>query len=233
MTILRSTYAAFTAAVYDPFLALGERRGMAAHRRALLAGATGSVLEIGAGTGLNLEAHPPGQHPLVLTEPDPAMARRLERTAARQRPDAVVVRAGAEDLPFADGTFDVVVSTLVLCTVPDPDAAVAELRRVLRPEGRLLYLEHVRSADPRLARRQDRLAPAWRRFAAGCVCNRPTLELLAGAFTLAPPARATWAGMPSIVHPLAIGTAVPRSAGAGRAREVAAVSGRPAPPSTR
>jgi ubiquinone/menaquinone biosynthesis C-methylase UbiE len=207
MTFLSTAADRFSAAIYDPFLALGERRGMAARRRALLADATGAVLEVGAGTGANLAAYPAGQDPLVLTEPNPGMARRLEHAAARHRPDARVVHAGAEDLPFADGTFDVVVSTMVMCTVPDPVAAVAEIRRVLRPGGRLLYLEHVRSDDPRLARWQDRLASPWRLFAAGCVCNQRTLELLEGSFELEPATRDTWRGMPAIVGPLVIGAA--------------------------
>ena len=207
------------AAVYDPFLALGERRGMSDNRRALLAGAAGRVLEIGAGTGANLAAYPPDLDALVVTEPDPGMARRLERHAARHRPDAQVLRVGAESLPFPDGAFDVVVSTLVLCTVPDPGAAVTEARRVLRPGGRLLYLEHIRAEDAQLARRQDRLAAPWGAFASGCRCNQSTLDLLRVAFELQPPTRATWRGMPSIVHPLVTGEAVvPVRPGGGSSR---------------
>jgi SAM-dependent methyltransferase len=184
------------ARLYDPFLALGERRGMAAHRRELLAGVSGRVLEVGAGTGLNLPFYGPGAD-VVLTEPDPAMRARAARRGA------TVVDARAEALPFADGTFDAVVCTLVLCTVDDPAAAVAEFRRILAPGGRLLFIEHVRAQD---ARRQDRWAPLWRAFAMGCRCNQPTLDLLRAHLdvrcTLAP-----WSGMPAIVSPLAIGEA--------------------------
>jgi SAM-dependent methyltransferase len=208
MTLLTNARSHLFAAVYDPFLALGERRGMSDHRRALLAGAAGRVVEIGAGTGGNLTAYPPDLDALVVTEPDPGMARRLKRNVARHRPDAQVLCVGAESLPFPDGAFDVVVSTLVLCTVPDPAAAVAEARRVLRPGGRLLYLEHVRADDQRLARKQDRLASPWRAFAAGCRCNQSTLDVLRAAFELEPPTRATWRGMPSIIHPLVTGAAV-------------------------
>jgi SAM-dependent methyltransferase len=208
MTFLSTARSHVFAAVYDPFLALGEHRGMADNRRALLAGAAGRVLEIGAGTGANLRAYPPHLDALVLTEPDAGMARRLARNVARHRPDAQVLRVGAETLPFPDGAFDVVVSTLVLCTVPDPAAAVAEARRVLRPGGRLLYLEHVRADDPRLARRQDRLAASWHAFAAGCRCDQSTLGMLGAAFELPPPTRITWRGMPSIVHPLVTGAAM-------------------------
>ena len=208
MTPLSTARSHLLAAVYDSFLALGERRGMSEQRRALLTAAAGRVLEIGAGTGANLTAYPPDLDALVVTEPDPGMARRLKRNVARHRPDAQVLCVGAAALPFTDGAFDVVVSTLVLCTVPDPASAVAEARRVLRPGGRLLYLEHVRAEDARLARRQDRLAAPWRAFAAGCRCNQSTLDVVGAVFELEPPTRATWRGMPSIVHPLVTGAAV-------------------------
>lgn len=209
MTIrLGTAWRRLGAVVYDPFLALGERRGMRERRRALLARARGRVLEIGAGTGLNVPLYPPGLDALVLTEPEEGMARRLERRVARERPDARVVRAGAEALPVADASFDVVVSTMVLCTVPDPEAAVAEVRRVLRPGGALLFIEHVRADDGALARRQDRLAGPWAAFASGCRCDRRTLDLLARTLALAPPARDEWRGMPRIVRPLACGVAL-------------------------
>lgn len=201
--------ARFGALIYDPFLALGERRGMAARRRELLGATSGRVLEIGAGTGLNLAHYPPGVTRLVLTEPDPGMRARLERRVARAGRDGVEVSgAGAEALPFPDASFDAVVCTLVLCTVPEPDAALAEVRRVLRPGGRLVFVEHVRSDRPRLARRQDRWARPWAGFAAGCRCNQPTLELLAAAgLEVEALDRARWRGMPSVVGPLVQGSA--------------------------
>ena len=206
---LARAWARAGAAIYDPFLALGERRGMRDRRAALLAGARGRVLEIGAGTGLNLPFYPPQLDALVLSEPEEEMARRLESRRARQRPDACVVRASADALPFADASFDAVVSTMVLCTVPDPEAAVAEVRRVLRPGGRLLYLEHVRG-DGSLGRWQDRVAPAWAAFAAGCRCDRPTHDLLDRTFALERTVRAEWRGMPRLVRPLVTGAAVRR-----------------------
>jgi ubiquinone/menaquinone biosynthesis C-methylase UbiE len=196
----------FTALVYDPFLALGERRGMAARRRALLASARGRVLELGAGTGLNL-AHYPAVAELVLSEPDPAMRGRLERRLARAGRPARVVAAGAEALPFADGAFDTVVSTMVLCTVQDLDAALAEVRRVLAPGGRLLLIEHVRASSPRLERWQDRLAGAWGAFADGCRCNQPTVERLEAAGLRVELQPDRWRGMPALVAPLVVGTA--------------------------
>jgi SAM-dependent methyltransferase len=152
----------------------GARRSpsLEADRAALLAGAQGHVLEIGTGTGLNVRHYPQGVD-VVYTEPDPAMARRVP-----------VVPAAAEELPFADGSFDTVVSTLVLCSVSDLDRAIAEIRRVLAADGRLLFLEHVRAEEgSRLARWQDRLNPAWHAVA-GCDCNRRTLDALARVFRL-------------------------------------------------
>lgn len=193
---------------YDPFLALGERRGMRDRRAALLADAQGRVLEIGAGTGLNLTQYPPGLEELVLTEPIAGMRRRLERRAEELGVAAHVVAAGADDLPFEDGSFDTVVSTMVLCTVPDPHAAIAELRRVLALGGRLLFIEHVLSDAPRLSRWQRRLADPWAAFADGCRCDRDTLgHLRAAGWHIARMREDRWKGMPRIVAPLAIGAA--------------------------
>ena len=197
----------FSAAVYEPFLWLGERAGMAERRRRLLAGASGRVLEIGAGTGLNLGHYPETVDELMLAEPVAGMAQRLEGRVREWGRDATVVRATAEELPFADGSFDTVVSTLVLCTVEDPERAVSEVRRVLRSGGRLLFVEHVRSDSPRLARWQDRLEAPWRAFADGCRCNRDTLSLLESHLTVRSLARDAWRRMPRIVRPLLVGEA--------------------------
>jgi ubiquinone/menaquinone biosynthesis C-methylase UbiE len=200
-------WARWGARLYDPFLALGERRGMRNHRRALLARADGAVLELGAGTGLNLPHYPTGVE-LVLTEPEPAMRNVLERRVARSGRSARVLAAPAERLPFPDETFDTVVSTMVLCTVQDVEAAIAEARRVLKPGGRLLFVEHVRAQSRRLARLQDRLAAPWAAFAQGCRCNRSTEALLERELRLERVERARWRGMPALVHPLIIGEAV-------------------------
>ena len=206
MTAADTNWARLAARLYDPFLALGERRGMRRCRRELLAQAEGRVLEIGAGTGLNLPHFPAGVRELVLSEPDPAMRAVLERRAARG--PARVVAAPAEALPFPDDAFDTVVSTMVLCTVQDVTAAIAETRRVLRPGGRLLFAEHVRAGSPLLARCQDRLAGGWAAFAQGCRCNQATEALLAGAFRLERVERARWRGMPALVRPLIVGAGV-------------------------
>jgi ubiquinone/menaquinone biosynthesis C-methylase UbiE len=198
-----------SARVYDPFLWLGERLGMARHRRDLLAHAEGRVLEIGAGTGLNLRHYRDSIESLVLTEPVESMARALERRVERLGRPARVQRAPAEALPFADDSFDTVVSTLVLCTVADQALAVSEIARVLRPGGRLLFVEHLRSETELWGRWQDRLERPWAGFAGGCRCNRRTLELIARSpLRVEQSARATWHGMPVVVRPLTVGRAV-------------------------
>jgi ubiquinone/menaquinone biosynthesis C-methylase UbiE len=205
MTRLTTLWAHAGARLYDPFLALGERRGMRERRRSLLAGAHGRVLEIGAGTGLNLPHYSDAVFELVLVEPEPGMRAKLSRRAAGS---ARVVGASAEALPFPDASFDCVVSTMVLCTVDDVAATLSEVRRVLRPGGRLLFVEHVRSDAPGLARRQDRLAAAWHAFGSGCRCNQPTLALLAaGGLRPDRVQIGAWRGMPRIVHPLVAGHA--------------------------
>lgn len=176
-----SLWGRFFAAGYEHFLAPSERAGLAERRREVLSEARGRVLEVGPGPGMNLPHYPrEGIEELVLAEPEEPMARRLEeKLRERERGRAgQVTRAGAEELPFPDDSFDTVVSMFVLCTVPDADEALAELRRVLKPGGALLFLEHVRAEDPRLARWQDRLEAPWRFFAHGCHCNRRTAETL-------------------------------------------------------
>jgi ubiquinone/menaquinone biosynthesis C-methylase UbiE len=200
----------FNAAIYEPFLALGERRGTASRRASLLGDLRGSVLEIGAGTGLNLPHYPATVGELVLTEPDPGMVARLQRRVARRECAAASVRvvpAPAESLWFPDAAFDAVVSTMVLCTVPDPAAALQEIARVLRPGGRLVLVEHVLSPSARLARWQRRLAGPWAAFAAGCRCDQDTAALLARAgWDVTALGAGTWRGMPRIVRPLVTGS---------------------------
>jgi SAM-dependent methyltransferase len=195
------------ALLYDPFLWLGEIAGMRSRRSALLGNARGRVVEIGAGTGLNVAHYPDGIAELVLTEPDAAMRRRLARRLQRHGRVARIVDAPAERLPLADASVDTVVSTLVLCTVNDPERALGEIARVLRPDGQLLFVEHVRASSRFLAACQDNLLQPWRRFAGGCRCNRPTVELMrACGFAIAAD-DVVWRGMPAIVHPLIFGRA--------------------------
>jgi ubiquinone/menaquinone biosynthesis C-methylase UbiE len=201
----------FFARFYDRLLAGTEDAGLAEMRHALLATASGRVLELGAGTGLNLAHYTDAVTELVMTEPDPHMAVRLRERLAGDGTAAgqpSVIEAPAEDLPFDDGSFDVVVATLVFCTVEDPSRAVEEARRVLVEGGRLLYLEHVRSSRPGLARWQDWLQRPWGWFAGGCHPNRATGELLAGAgFWIDSIDRDSLPKAPPIVRPLIRGVA--------------------------
>jgi SAM-dependent methyltransferase len=195
------------ALLYDPFVWLGEVVGMRRRRRALVADAYGRVVEIGAGTGLNVAHYPEGLDELVLTEPESGMRRKLARKVSRRALAAQIVDTPAESLPFADASVDTVVSTLVLCTVDHPERALSEIARILRPGGRLLFIEHVRASSRFLAACQDALLRPWRGFAGGCVCNRPTLELMRGCGFTVEAKDQVWRGMPAIVHPLIVGSA--------------------------
>ena len=195
------------ALLYDPFLWLGEIAGMRSRRSALLGNARGRVVEIGAGTGLNVAHYPDGIAELVLIEPEPAMRRRLARRLQRHARGARIVDAPAERIPLADASVDTVVSTLVLCTVNDPEHALREVARVLRPDGQLLFIEHVRSSSRFLAACQDNLLQPWRGFAGGCRCNRATVELMRACGFAVAADDVVWRGMPPIVRPLMVGRA--------------------------
>jgi len=176
-------------------------------RAQLLQQASGRTLEIGSGTGINLEHYPHSLHELTLAEPEPAMRTRLEQRLARSGRQAKILDAPAESLPFADGSLDTVISTLVLCTVDEPDLALHEIARVLSPGGQLLFIEHVRSSSPRLARWQDRLHTPWQRFAAGCRCNRATAQSMTASGLETDYREVSWRGVPPIVRPLIVGQA--------------------------
>ena len=196
------------AAGYDRFMAAAERNDLGPRRDGLLAQARGRVLELGAGTGVNLEHYGPDVTELVLLEPAEPMARRLEPKAAAR--GATVVRAGAESLPFEADSFDTVVATLVLCTVPDLDRALDEIRRVLKPDGRLLFLEHVQAEDPGLAKWQRRLNPIQKRVACGCHLDRPTPDAIAARFDLVELQRDRMRKAPATHGQMAIGQATQR-----------------------
>jgi prepilin-type processing-associated H-X9-DG protein len=195
------------AATYDRMSRASEDAGMRDLRRGLLADAEGRVLEIGGGTGANLAFYDGSVESLVVTEPEQKMLKRLQRKAREQAPLATVLRAPAEDLPFEDGAFDTVVSTLVLCGVDDQPRALREARRVLRPGGRLLFIEHVRSDDPELARFQDRMN--WlNRLVVQCDCNRPTLTTIeAEGFDVTRIEHTSMPKAPKFVRPLIVGAA--------------------------
>ena len=206
--IYDATWGRAFAALYDRSFKATEEAGLRQMRRELLAGAGGRVLELGAGTGLNLDLYPAEVEDLVLLEPDPHMAKRLRAAAGASPRPASVSEAPAERLPFEDSSFDTVVSTLVFCTVPDPGAALSEVARVLRPGGRLLFVEHVRAEDPGLARWQDRLEKPWRFVGDGCHCNRDTVATIAASpLRLEDVERGELPKAPPIVRPLVRGSA--------------------------
>ncbi|MBC7171688.1 MAG: class I SAM-dependent methyltransferase, partial [Polyangiaceae bacterium] len=146
--------------------------------------ASGAVLEVGAGTGANLAYYPPSAEKIALVEPDPHMRRRLDRAVRRMpsRERFEVHEGDASALPFAAGSFDTVVTTLLLCSVPEASRALEEIARVLRPEGQLLYLEHIAAPlGSSLRRLQERVEPFWKHIAGNCHVTRSTLESIEGA----------------------------------------------------
>jgi SAM-dependent methyltransferase len=182
-----------------------------AGRRKLLGAAEGRVLEVGAGPGFNLPHYPrEGIDELVVTDGVNGMLPRARRRAELAGRPIVAVAAPVEQLPFDDGSFDTVVASLLLSSVGDQEHALAEIRRVLRPGGRYLFLEHVRSEDPKLARRQDRLERLWSAVAFGCHPNRDTLARIEAAFGVEEVERGEFPMGPRIVRPYVLGRAVAR-----------------------
>ena len=151
------------------------------HRTEALAQARGRVIEVGAGNGENFRLYPAAVTEVVAVEPEPYLRAKAVEAAAGAPVPVRVVEGVAEALPAADGEFDTAVASLVLCSVPDQAAALGELRRVLKPDGRLLFYEHVLSQETGRARRQRRLTPVWRRFTGGCHLDRDTASAIAAA----------------------------------------------------
>ncbi len=207
--IYDATWGRMFSAFYDRAFAATEEAGLREMRAELLRQARGRVLELGSGTGLNLELYPrEGLDCLTLTEPDPHMIKQLRKRVGEIGCAADLVETGAEDLPFDDDSYDTVVVTLVLCTVPDQPAALKEIARVLKPGGQLLFLEHVRANQPGLAQWQDRLETPWRFLGDGCHCNRDTVAgIRAAGFQVAEIERDELPKAPPIVRPLVKGSA--------------------------
>jgi SAM-dependent methyltransferase len=191
------------------FLGRRSEAEMAPHRRSVLEHARGRVLEIGAGTGFNVKHYPEDVDEIVITEPGAGLLRRAEGRAAESGRPIRAVQAFAEQLPFEDDSFDTVVSTLVLCSVRDQDKALAEIRRVLKPGGRFLFIEHVRADDPQSARWQDRLDRPWSVVAMGCHANRATFgRIEAAGFDVEELRHGELPKSPPIVRPMILGRAV-------------------------
>lgn len=207
--IYDATWGRGFAALYDRAFQATEEAGLREMRRQALSGAGGRTIDVGAGTGANLELFPPQVTKLVMAEPDPHMVKRLRAKLPRAATKVQVVEAPAESLPFEDSSFDTVAFTLVLCTVPNPTAALTEAARVLRPGGRLLFLEHVRSEDAGLARWQDRLEKPWRFLADGCHCNRDTVATIeASPLSVEQVEQGQLPKAPPLVRPLVRGSAI-------------------------
>jgi len=164
---------------YDLLVARAERAGIGEQRRRLLSGLEGDVVELGSGTGASLPYYERARR-VVAVEPDAGMAKRLPARVAEAKVPVEVLTAQAEALPFPDASLDAVVALFVLCSVEDQGAVLAEARRVLRPGGKLVLLEHVRG-DGRTARWQDRLTPLHRKVAGNCRLNRDTRAAVAAA----------------------------------------------------
>jgi ubiquinone/menaquinone biosynthesis C-methylase UbiE len=175
------------ARIYAALSPCGEKQGQGEHRRDLLAGLSGRVVEVGAGNGLNFAYYPSEVTEVVAVEPEAYLRSRAEEAAARAGVNVAVVDGLAGALPLEDGSADAAVASLVLCSVPDQTAALAELRRVLRPGGELRFYEHVRSDDPRAAAVQQRLDDwgIWPRMVGGCHVARDTgAAIEAAGFTV-------------------------------------------------
>jgi len=167
----------FFALYYPHLVGISERAGQAERRRDLLARAHGRTLEIGAGNGYNLPHYTAAVGELVVSEPSPFMLEHLRQRLETDPPPVrswQLVQTGAEELPFADASFDTVAASYVHCTIPDPPRALAEIARVLKPGGRYLFMEHIRASGPVYGRIQDVLERPHRFIAAGCYPNRPT-----------------------------------------------------------
>lgn len=195
------------AAGYDWFTGRLDRRGGASHRQRLVAEATGDVLEVGAGTGANLPRYRAASR-VVALEPNPGMRQRAEQRARAAGVPVEVVDGDARRLPFPDESFDTVVVSLVLCSIPDPARALAEAHRVLRPGGTLRFYEHVRAADPGRARWQDRLCWPWSKIGGGCHPNRDTVAAIeASGFRVTELDRFELPPAPALVRPHVLGIA--------------------------
>jgi len=194
---------------YDWMATRIDRRGGAEHRARLVGDASGEVLEVGTGTGKNLR-HYRSAARVVALEPNPDWRERAERRATRASVPVEVVDGDGMALPFPDESFDTVVSGLVLCTIPDPGRALAEMRRVLRPGGTLRFYEHVRSEDPKLARWQDRVNRPWGWVAGGCRVNQDTVAMIpAAGFRIDSIDRFDFEAAPRFSRPHVIGVALP------------------------
>lgn len=206
MNVLDSVFARLYDRLSEPI----ERKGMADRRRQLLSDLAGDVLEIGAGTGHNLEVYPPDVT-LTVTEPSAPMVTKLRENLDRFRPDATLVQTQAEDLPFDDASFDAVVTTLVLCSVDDLTAAIRQMRRVVRPDGRLAVIEHVATSGG-ASLPQRVWEPAQKVLGRNCHLTRDIRTALeAGGFDTSGIIDIAMPGAPPALFPAIAGVALPKA----------------------
>jgi ubiquinone/menaquinone biosynthesis C-methylase UbiE len=171
------------ARMYQRMSAAAERAGAAEHRARTLSGLSGRVVEVGAGNGLNFAHYPTAVTEVVAVEPERYLRSRAEAAAAAARATTrvTVIDGTAAAIPLDDASVDGGVASLVLCSVSDPAAALAELHRVIRPSGELRFYEHVVADNDRWARLQRRADPVWTRFAGGCHVTRDTATAISRA----------------------------------------------------
>lgn len=155
-----------------------RNRRLLPYRDRVISSAEGRVLEIGIGSGLNLPFYPPRMTELLGLEPAPRLIAMARRAASRSTLPLKLIEGSAEAIPLGDESVDTVVTTWTLCTIPEAVAALAEMRRVLRPSGQLLFVEHGLAPDARVRKWQDWLTPAWKRIGGGCHLNRPIRDLI-------------------------------------------------------
>jgi ubiquinone/menaquinone biosynthesis C-methylase UbiE len=165
--------------LYDSFMSPLEKRPVfQSTRKHLIEEASGEVLEIGAGTGINLPFYKPSVRHVLATDPNPEMVKRLSSKSESGVVPIDIQIANAESLPFPASSFDTVVGTLVFCSIPHPEKALEELNRVLKPGGNLLLFEHVKLSNPMLQAAQTILTPLWKHLCDGCHLNRETVNLI-------------------------------------------------------
>jgi ubiquinone/menaquinone biosynthesis C-methylase UbiE len=207
-----SIYSFLMARFYDAALRGMEQACLRDWRAELLRRAAGDVLELGSGTGLNLPHYPAGITSLTLTEPDPHMLRRLrQKLTAEQLRKVRVEGCAINNLPFPDHSFDTIVATLVLCSVASPASALKEIRRLLKPDGKFLFIEHVLAKTrPRLLRWQKLVQPVWIPLCGNCHLTRDTERcILESGFRIEQIVRRCSSGGPVIVSPTISGEARP------------------------
>jgi len=158
-----------------------QSRNLAAYRARVIAGAKGRVLEVGIGAGMNLACYGPEVRELIGIDVSPKMLAMARREAGRRSVPVTLMEASAEAIPCDSQSFDAVVTTWTLCSIDDPAAALHEMRRVLKPDGRLLFVEHGLAPEAGVRKWQDRLTPAWKHLAGGCHLNRPMRTLIENA----------------------------------------------------